>query len=77
MKFRMWCRWGELPLDAADEEAAIAEAVSFALRNGVFVVLMTEDGYPIVEIPPAPQSNMIIPLLFDGLSPESGYVGRN
>ena len=43
MQFRIWCRWGELPLDSTDKEAAIEEAVSFALRNGKFVVLMDED----------------------------------
>jgi hypothetical protein len=73
----MWCRLGEMPFDATDEESALDEAVSYALRNGLFVVVMNEHGYPIAEIPPAPQTSMIVPLLFGGLSPEIGIVDRN
>jgi hypothetical protein len=73
----MWCRWGELPFEAPDEEAATEHAVSYALRNGLFAVLMNEHGYPIAEIPPAPQTSMIVPLLFSGMSPEIGIVDRN
>jgi hypothetical protein len=77
MQFRIWCRWGELPLDSTDEEAAIEEALSFALRNGKFVVLMDENRNEIVHIPPAPQTDMVAALLFSDLSPEIGIVALN
>ena len=82
IKFRIWCRWGELPLDSTDEEAAIEEAVSFALSNGKFVVLMDEDMMDedrndILHIPRAPQTHMIDALLFGDISPEIGLVARN
>ena len=77
MKFRIWCRWGELPLDSTDMEAAIEEAVSFAVRNGKSVVLMDEDRNDIVYIPPAPQTDMVLAFLFSDLSPETGIIDLN
>jgi hypothetical protein len=77
MQFRIWCRWGELLLDSTDEEAAIEEALSFALRNGTYVVLMDENRNEIVQIPPAPQTDMLAAILFSDLSPEIGTVALN
>jgi hypothetical protein len=77
MQFRIWYRWGELPLDSTDEEAAIEEAVAYALRNGKLVVLMDEDRNEVLRIPPTLQTDMVAGLLFGKISPGLAMVGLN
>lgn len=77
MHFRIWCRWGERPLDSTSIAAAIEEAASFAWRNGKSVVLMDQDRNDILYIPPALQTDMVAALLFGDPSPEIGNVALN
>jgi hypothetical protein len=77
MHFRIWCRWGELPLDSTDEEAAIEEAVAYAMRNGKFVVLIDEDRNEVLQIAPALQTDMVTEILFGDAWPGLGSVTLN
>jgi hypothetical protein len=77
MRFRIWCRWGELPIDAANEYDAVCVATEFAVHIGMSVILMDEDRNEIALIPPAPQTDMIPAMLFNGVVPAPGLVARN
>ena len=77
MQFRIWCRWGELPLGSTDEKSAIEEAVSYALRNCLFVVLMDEDRDEIAHIPPALQTDAVVAILFGSSPPGTETVALN
>jgi hypothetical protein len=74
MRFRIWCRWGEAPLKTTDFNAAVEVAIAYAYRNGLYVVLLNQDREIVLEVPPALQTSMVVPLLFGG-EDDADYLG--
>jgi hypothetical protein len=70
MRFIMWCRWGAMPLEAAEVHAAILEAMAHAVKNGFSVTVTDGEFDDVATIPPTIQSDVILPLVFGEMVPE-------
>jgi hypothetical protein len=66
----IWCRWGMMPLDALDLENAMHEALDYAERQGVFVLVLEagEGGREVAACPPTLQTDAVPFLIEFGLA---------
>jgi hypothetical protein len=65
----MWCRWGTIPLRSLDVEDALHEALDYAEKHGLYVLVLEagEDGREVAACPPTLQSDAVPFLIEFGL----------